>query len=58
MVPIRIALENEDAPVQLGLSVLVGIRKGSETSSAAAQLHNSNLPKASATITNNGISKL
>ncbi|HMJ92422.1 MAG TPA: HlyD family efflux transporter periplasmic adaptor subunit [Candidatus Acidoferrum sp.] len=58
MIPIRIALEDENAPLQLGLSVLVGIRKGSEPSAAAAQLHNSNMPKASSTITNNGISKL
>lgn len=32
MVPIRIALEDEDPPVQLGLSVLVGIRKGDQKS--------------------------
>ena len=36
MVPIRIALEDENPPVQLGLSVLVGIRKGSEHSEAAS----------------------
>jgi len=30
MVPIRISLDDENPPVQLGLSVLVGIRKGSE----------------------------
>jgi hypothetical protein len=30
MVPIRIALEDENPPVQLGLSVLVGIRKSAE----------------------------
>ncbi|HTD66989.1 MAG TPA: efflux RND transporter periplasmic adaptor subunit [Candidatus Limnocylindria bacterium] len=34
MVPIRIALEDENPPVQLGLSVLVGIRKGSENSNS------------------------
>ena len=32
MVPIRIALDDENPPVQLGLSVLVGIRKGAPTS--------------------------
>lgn len=34
MVPIRIALEDENPPVQLGLSVLVGIRKGSDKTEA------------------------
>jgi multidrug resistance efflux pump len=34
MVPIRIALEDENPPVQLGLSVLVGIRKSPEKSEA------------------------
>ncbi|HWN97437.1 MAG TPA: HlyD family efflux transporter periplasmic adaptor subunit [Methylomirabilota bacterium] len=36
MVPIRIALEDENPPVQLGLSVLVGIRKGSENVEAVS----------------------
>ena len=35
MVPIRIALDDENPPVQLGLSVLVGIRKGAETEAFA-----------------------
>ena len=35
MVPIRIALDDENPPVQLGLSVLVGIRKGAESESIA-----------------------
>ncbi len=40
MVPVRIAIEDENPSIQLGLSVLVGIRKGSEENAAAAQLHN------------------
>jgi multidrug resistance efflux pump len=36
MVPIRIALEDENPPVQLGLSVLVGIRKSAEKSEAVS----------------------
>ena len=36
MVPIRVALEDENPPVQLGLSVLVGIRKGSDNAQAAS----------------------
>lgn len=35
MVPIRIALDDENPPVQLGLSVLVGIRKGAESEAVA-----------------------
>jgi multidrug resistance efflux pump len=35
MIPIRIALDDENPPVQLGLSVLVGIRKGAETEAVA-----------------------
>ncbi len=35
MVPIRIALDDENPPVQLGLSVLVGIRKGAEAEAVA-----------------------
>ena len=35
MVPIRIALDDENPPVQLGLSVLVGIRKGAESEAIA-----------------------
>jgi membrane fusion protein, multidrug efflux system len=59
MVPIRIALEDENAPVQLGLSVLVGIRKGDEQPAAsAAQLQNKYSPKESRSVTNGGISKL
>jgi len=52
MVPIRIALEEENPPVQLGLSVLVGIRKGSEKSEAAW------VPQTRSTATNAAISKL
>jgi multidrug resistance efflux pump len=37
MVPIRIALDDENPPVQLGLSVLVGIRKGAESQTVARQ---------------------
>jgi membrane fusion protein (multidrug efflux system) len=56
MVPIRIALEDEDAPVQLGLSVLVGIRKGSDASTVAVRLRNENSSRRGET--NAGISKL
>jgi membrane fusion protein (multidrug efflux system) len=37
MVPIRIALDEENPPVQLGLSVLVGIRKGGAPAESLAQ---------------------
>lgn len=37
MVPIRIALDDSNPPVQLGLSVLVGIRKNSETQAFAKE---------------------
>ena len=53
MIPIRIALEDENPPVQLGLSVLVGIRKGSDNSEVAA----TSSPK-NKTTTNATISKL
>jgi membrane fusion protein, multidrug efflux system len=56
MVPIRIALDDENAPVQLGLSVLVGIRKNAEPNAAAAKLQNRTTP--GVTVTNAGISKL
>ncbi len=35
MVPIRIALDDETPPLQLGLSVLVGIRKGADSAPGA-----------------------
>ena len=54
MIPIRIALEDENPPVQLGLSVLVGIRKGSDNSEVAA----TSSPKNKTTTTNATISKL
>ena len=52
MVPIRIALEEENPPVQLGLSVLVGIRKVSEKPDAAW------ISQTRSTATNAAISKL
>ena len=63
MVPIRIALDDENPPIQLGLSVLVGIRKGSEKSDAVAQEPNSGQsasisPSPAATTTNSAVSKL
>lgn len=54
MVPIRIALEDENPPVQLGLSVLVGIRKGPDAPTAASV----SIPQTKATATNAAISKL
>lgn len=59
MVPIRIALDDENAPLQLGLSVLVGIRRGDHSSAVpAAQAHKSPAPPDSPGNTNEGISKL
>lgn len=63
MVPIRIALDDENPPVQLGLSVLVGIRKGSEKSDAVAHQQDggssaSISPSTAATTTNTTVSKL
>lgn len=55
MIPIRIALEDENPPVQLGLSVLVGIRKGSDNSEVVSASPWS--PK-NKTTTNTTISKL
>lgn len=55
MIPIRIALEDENPPVQLGLSVLVGIRKGSDNSEVVSASPWS--PK-NKTTTNATISKL
>jgi membrane fusion protein (multidrug efflux system) len=62
MVPIRIALEDQNPPVQLGLSVLVGIRKGA----GAPEAISARRPKASpawipslkSTSTNAAITKL
>lgn len=53
MIPIRIALEDENPQVQLGLSVLVGIRKGPDADPAAASI-----PKTKSTATNAAITKL
>jgi membrane fusion protein (multidrug efflux system) len=63
MVPIRIALDDENPPVQLGLSVLVGIRKGAEaTGSVAAKPRggaSAGIPHdTTATTTNATVSKL
>ena len=63
MVPIRIALDDENPPVQLGLSVLVGIRKADPAESIAAQPRSEStagIPRnpATATTTNATVSKL
>jgi multidrug resistance efflux pump len=62
MVPIRIALEDENPPLQLGLSVLVGIRKGSERTDTTAARSTKNgsawIPSSTATTTNSAVSKL
>ena len=64
MVPIRIALDDENPPVQLGLSVLVGIRKSSEKSDAVAHQPQGGAAAAifpnnsAATTTNTTVSKL
>ena len=71
MVPIRIALDDENPPVQLGLSVLVGIRKGSEeTRNAERETRNADSalgaphsaleisPNPAATTNNTAVSKL
>jgi multidrug resistance efflux pump len=64
MVPIRISLDDENPPVQLGLSVLVGIRKGSEPVESLARHPQGNssadFPQqnTAATTTNATVSKL
>ncbi len=62
MVPIRIAIEEENPPVQLGLSVLVGIRKGSEKAEAVSDRPAKSSPTwisgTNSTTTNAAISKL
>jgi multidrug resistance efflux pump len=63
MVPIRISLDDENPPVQLGLSVLVGIRKGPEPSDSLARKPQSGssagIPQEhTATTTNTAVSKL
>jgi membrane fusion protein (multidrug efflux system) len=54
MVPIRIALDDENPPVQLGLSVLVGIRKGEQSGAEGATA----ISSSTAATTNNAVSKL
>lgn len=65
MVPIRISLDDENSPVQLGLSVLVGIRKGSEPVESLARKPKGNSSAdsphestAATTTTNATVSKL
>lgn len=59
MVPIRIALDDENPPVQLGLSVLVGIRKGDRPAAVAqkpAGGASATFPSSTAATTNASVS--